>query len=128
MARDLPTPCQLLRARDWLWAGAPAAARDYDAKEAVKTLCVLIDAMPALLPIYCYGTPENRKALLECEAAEDAAARAEPVKAAVSELTRELWGDPEVQPDPREEWSQERLQALVKALARVTGVPIPPWA
>ena len=123
--QELPTPCQLLRARDWLWAGAPSAARDFDAKEAVKILCGLIRALPSILPVYCYGTPENFAALRECEAAED---ETEALKAAVSDLTVELWGDPNEQPDRDAEWSPERVQTLVKNLARAAGVPIPPWA
>lgn len=65
--QKLPTPCKLLEAQDWLRAGAPAASRHHDAVEAVRTLAQLIEALPAILPVYCYGTPENRAAMLACQ-------------------------------------------------------------
>ena len=129
MPNELPTPCQLLKAREWLRAGAPAAARNFDAGEAVQILCRLIAALPAALPVYRYGTSENREAMLECDAAEDLAdSKAKTVKAAVTALTHELWGDPEQPPDWTAEWSHARLQELVRNLARAAGVPVPPWA
>lgn len=67
MSRDLPHPRELLDARAWLHAGAPAAALGIDAREAVLVLLQLIEALPALIPLYCYGTPENRAAMTESE-------------------------------------------------------------
>lgn len=71
MEKTLPTPCALSYARSWLMAGAPAAARDFDPAVAVKTLYQLIEALPAVIPMYCYGTPENRRAVQECDAKEE---------------------------------------------------------
>lgn len=52
----------------------------------------------------------------------------EAVKDAISDLTRELWGNPHEPPDWHAEWSQDEMQRLVRKLARVAGVPVPEWA
>lgn len=64
MSRELPEVVELLEARDWLFAGAPSAARDHDPKHAVKILIQLIEALPAIIPMYCYGTEENKASYL----------------------------------------------------------------
>ena len=110
-------------------AGAPSAARDYDAREAVKTLYLLLEALPSHMPVYCYGTSENREALLKCEAEEEAAALNQvDVKTAVQALALEMWGNPDSEPDMHEDWSIPRVRALIKNLARAAGVTVPPWA
>jgi hypothetical protein len=48
-------------ARSWLFAGAPAASRDHDAKEAVATIVKLIEALPHYIKMYAFGSSEWRK-------------------------------------------------------------------
>jgi uncharacterized protein YqgQ len=67
MSRNLPHPEDLLQARYWLFAGAPAASRDHDAKFAVKILINLVEALPAYFDLYCYGKPENTIAMMQRE-------------------------------------------------------------
>jgi hypothetical protein len=59
MTRPLPTRDDVLRARDWLRAGAPAAptkrAADAGPDRAVAVLLQLIEALPDRIPEYCYG-------------------------------------------------------------------------
>ena len=68
----LPGPARLLRARGWLRMGCPIAGDDINALEARETLLGLINALPALLPVYRYGTAENVAAWRDEEAAEAA--------------------------------------------------------
>ena len=62
MSPKLPGPDALIRARAWLLTGAPVAHRDHDAPAAVRTLLDLLDALPARLPEYAWGSPEWRAA------------------------------------------------------------------
>ena len=57
----LPSTQALIDARSWLMAGAPAASRDHDAKEAVRTLFTICEALPEYFEQYCYGTEAYRK-------------------------------------------------------------------
>lgn len=59
MKRPLPSPAELLLAREWLRAGCPLSD---DAVEAHRVLTVLIDALPSHMPRYCYGSPEWKAA------------------------------------------------------------------
>ena len=67
MSRPLPHPEDLLHARYWLFAGAPAASRDHDAKFAVKVLIQLVEALPEHFDLYCYGKAENTIAMMQRE-------------------------------------------------------------
>ena len=58
-----PHPRHVLDARDWLLAGAPAAAKDHDAPASVKTLLVILDVLPKLDARYNFGTDEWREAM-----------------------------------------------------------------
>jgi hypothetical protein len=58
----LPKVSDLLEARAWLQAGAPAASRHHDGVRAVTILYELIESLPEHIPMYCYGTEENRAA------------------------------------------------------------------
>ena len=57
---DLPSAPDVVMARGWLMAGCPAVSREHDAKKAVRVLWRLLEALPSHLPIYCWGTRENR--------------------------------------------------------------------
>lgn len=61
--KTLPPPDELLEARDWLLAGAPAASKNHDAKQSVKILLTLINALPAYIELYKFGTPAWREAM-----------------------------------------------------------------
>ena len=56
----LPSTREVIAARAWLQAGAPAAAKGPDPRLAVRALLALIEALPGYFPKYCYGTPEHR--------------------------------------------------------------------
>jgi hypothetical protein len=56
----LPRIDRLLEARAWLFAGAPAASRDHDPVQSVRTLIELVEGLPGVLPVYCHATPEHR--------------------------------------------------------------------
>jgi hypothetical protein len=57
--KHLPSTQDYLAARAWLFAGAPSAHKDIDARHAVHTLIDLVEALPEIIPQYCYGTPEH---------------------------------------------------------------------
>jgi len=65
MAKPLPHPTDVVDALDWLREGAPAVRRRSapKAEKALRTLLALLDALPAHLPVYCYGSPEWRAAM-----------------------------------------------------------------
>jgi hypothetical protein len=70
--KDLPSPCDLLKARDWLLSGCPAYpikqfGERSDPKAAIDILVKLLDALPSHFAQYCYGTPEFREAMIECQ-------------------------------------------------------------
>lgn len=72
MPKDLPTPCELLLARDWLLSGAPAYpimsfGERMNVKGAIDTLVKLVEALPSHFPQYCYGTPEHLEAMKKCQ-------------------------------------------------------------
>jgi len=64
---DLPHPADIQDARSWLFQGAPAAHRDYDAAEMVKILIELVEALPAHHKVYCWGTHEHVLAMMTRE-------------------------------------------------------------
>jgi hypothetical protein len=57
----LPSTRELIDARSWLMAGAPAASKDHDAKAAVRVLFTICEALPEYFEQYCYGTEAYRK-------------------------------------------------------------------
>lgn len=64
----LPHPRDVLDARSWLDAGAPALHRrtiidNTVPADAIRTLRQLIEVLPSLHPLYCCGTPENNAAM-----------------------------------------------------------------
>jgi hypothetical protein len=70
--RDLPTPCDLLVARDWIQSGAPAYplkrfGERLEPKAAIDILNQLIEGLPSYIDMYCYGTKEYREAMIECQ-------------------------------------------------------------
>lgn len=58
--KHLPGTQDLLAARAWLFAGAPSAHKDIDARHAIHTLIDLIEALPEIIPQYAANTPEYR--------------------------------------------------------------------
>lgn len=68
--KDLPHPADVLTLRDWVYAGCPVSSRDHDARGCVKTLVAVLQALPRLDPLYCYGSRENEKAMSEAAIAE----------------------------------------------------------
>lgn len=58
----MPPIDKIHQARYWLFAGAPAASRDYDSSEMVKILLMIVEGLPSIDPTYCHGTPENKAA------------------------------------------------------------------
>lgn len=70
--KDLPTPCEMLTARDWILSGCPAYpvkrfGERLDSKVAIDVLHKLIEALPSHFPQYCHGTPEHREAMIACQ-------------------------------------------------------------
>jgi len=70
--KDLPTPCELLKAKDWLYAGCPAYpvkrfGEPVNTKAVIDVLCKLLDALPSHFPQYCWGTPEHLAAMIACQ-------------------------------------------------------------
>ena len=63
MKDGMPTHAAILLARDWLFAGCPAASRNHDAKGAARILLDLVEALPQHFPEYAWGSPEWKAAL-----------------------------------------------------------------
>lgn len=60
-----PHPSDVVEARCWLLAGAPAASREHKAPEAVRTLLAVLDALPSLDSRYAFGSEEWKAAMAE---------------------------------------------------------------
>jgi hypothetical protein len=70
--KAMPTPCELLTARDWILSGCPAYpvkrfGDRLDPKEAIDILHRLTEALPSHMPQYCCGTPEHKEAMVKCQ-------------------------------------------------------------
>jgi hypothetical protein len=67
MKEPLPHPADIQEVRNWLFLGAPAAHRDYNAAEMVKILIELVEALPSHHKVYCWGTHEHVVAMMTRE-------------------------------------------------------------
>jgi hypothetical protein len=74
--KDLPTPCELRLAMDWIHAGCPAYpvkrfGEPLEIKVAIDVLYHLMDVLPSHFPQYCWGTPEHLAAMIACQEEEE---------------------------------------------------------